>query len=181
MPVNDELVAKLTSFYRTKAAQQGGGLCPSEGMVPTLNVSAFVAQVPLQSTLSTTHVDKAHATAGTIIGTLSTLSMVAGAGAASIHLVGDAFSTGKGPRQCHQVGARRREVGARAWAKRVLPRAATAAAIVARVPGRARGAALPTTLPTDTTSVSLNSQGYSGTIPTEFGKLTKLTTLKLYK
>ena len=126
------------------------------------HVSAFVAQVPLQSTLSTTHVDKAHATAGTIIGTLSTLSMVAGA--SSIRSVGDAFSTGKGPCQCRQVGARRREVRARAWAKRVLPRAATAAAIVAHVPGRARGDPLPTTIPTTTTGIFYSSNGYTGTV-----------------
>ena len=45
----------------------------------------------------------------------------------------------------------------------------------------ADGAPLPTTLPTATTSISADSSGYSGTIPTEFGKLTKLTTLHLYK
>ena len=43
------------------------------------------------------------------------------------------------------------------------------------------GAPLPTTLPTDSTSVSADSSGYSGTIPTEFGKLTKVTTLSLSK
>ena len=37
------------------------------------------------------------------------------------------------------------------------------------------GAPLPTTLPTDTTSVSFGANGYSGTIPTEFGKLTKMS------
>jgi len=46
---------------------------------------------------------------------------------------------------------------------------------------QADGAPLPTTLPTDTTSVYASSSGYSGTIPTEFGKLTKVTTLQLYK
>ena len=43
------------------------------------------------------------------------------------------------------------------------------------------GAPLPTTLPTATTSISAPSSGYSGTIPTEFGKLTKLTSMNLYK
>ena len=41
------------------------------------------------------------------------------------------------------------------------------------------GAPLPTTLPTSTTSVSFGSSGYSGTIPTEFGKLT-ITSMSLY-
>ena len=46
----------------------------------------------------------------------------------------------------------------------------------------ADGAPLPTTLPTsNTTSVSWASSGYSGTIPTEFGKLTKATLMHLYK
>ena len=40
---------------------------------------------------------------------------------------------------------------------------------------------LPTSLPTSTTSVSWGSRRYSGTIPTEFGKLTKLTSMNLYK
>jgi len=170
MPANDELVAKLTSFYGTPrlasslAAQRGGGLCASEAMAPTLNVSAFVGQVDLQSTLLTTPVDKAHATAGTIIWTLSTLSMVAGA--APICSLGDASSKGKGSRQCHQVQARRKEVGlgAHAWAKRVLPRAAAAAALAACVPGRARGGTLPTTLPTSKTSIDYEGNGYTGTV-----------------
>ena len=41
------------------------------------------------------------------------------------------------------------------------------------------GAPLPTTLPTATTSISAASSGYSGTIPTEFGKLTKLNGMDL--
>ena len=171
MPANDELVAKLTSFQGTPrlasslAALRGGGLCASEAMAPTLNVSAFVGQVDLQSTLSTTSVDRAHATAGTIIRTLSTLSsMVAGGGAASIRSVGDAISTRKGSRQCHQVEARHKEVGAHAWAKRMLPRAAVAAALVACGPGRARAGTLPTTLPTSTTSINYGSNGYTGAV-----------------
>lgn len=38
---------------------------------------------------------------------------------------------------------------------------------------------LPTTLPTATTSIDYNQLDYTGTIPTEFGTLTKVTELNL--
>ena len=40
-------------------------------------------------------------------------------------------------------------------------------------------AQLPTTLPTATTSISYSSQQYTGTMPTEFGRLTDLTNLNV--
>ena len=116
-------------------------------------------------------------------------------GAASIRSMGsafDSFSAGKEPRG--QVGARRRardflgiSRGAaaarptRAWVKKVLPGAAAAAAVAVCMPGRARGATLPTTLPTSTKFVYLSSEGYSGTIPTEFGQLTNVEALLLQR
>ena len=42
------------------------------------------------------------------------------------------------------------------------------------------GATLPTSLPTATTVISYASYGYTGTIPTQWGMLTKLTSLDLY-
>ena len=107
-------------------------------------------------------------------------------GAASIRAMGSAFnvSAGKGPRG--QVGARLRARDAaarptRAWVKKVLPGAAAAAAVAAWMPWRARGETLPSTLPTSTTSIYLSSSGYSGTIPTEFGKLSLLEVLFLQR
>ena len=38
---------------------------------------------------------------------------------------------------------------------------------------------LPTTLPTTTTSISYSSEQYTGTMPTEFGRLTDLTNLNV--
>mmetsp|Transcript_107328 Transcript_107328/g.311838 ORF Transcript_107328/g.311838 Transcript_107328/m.311838 type:complete len:165 (+) Transcript_107328:239-733(+) len=90
--------------------------------------------------------------------------------------MGSAFAFSAGKESLGQVGSRRRDAAARAKVGKVLPGATIciAAAIVACTPGRARGATLPSTLPTSTTTIALSSQGYSGTIPTEFGQLTKV-------
>ena len=80
-----------------------------------------------------------------------------------------------------QLGPRRGGATAHTRAKKVLPRAAATAAgaIVACMLGGGRGETLPMSLPTSTTSVSLASKGYSGTIPTEFGYLAEVTAVSL--
>ena len=58
-------------------------------------------------------------------------------------------------------------------------RAARTAVLLLSSSGCAWSKTLPTTLPTATTSIDYRYQGYTGTIPTEFGKYTAVTTMQI--
>ena len=66
--------------------------------------------------------------------------------------------------------------------KQTYLRGRTAAAtLVLSMHGRSgRGTPLPTALPTGTTSIEYSEQSYTGTIPTEFGRLTGVTEMQLH-